>query len=373
VFIGKAIAVGYVKLIDFVRKYRSEYPNASKQEIAAATAKGLNLRSHRSVYSGDGFVVRFSESKKSGFSGTICALRAIQQFDHLPFVVALIRPHMTEYFLANSTFINKVSHSSQLLAVDRIRGSINGSNIIRAYDGIDNRPENFDWLFSIHQEFEWNENVQRLVDATGAIAGHCTRFVVTDKARDMILRAPSLAASIVNNPIYLQLKEELGAIVSERSEEILNAAAIDNVNVRGNQIEQLITGGINEHRLADMIRHVDGIELQLEIKTKLMDRASSPKAYNIDKALATLSAGHSLIAFCFVGVDIGIGQVTSSTVSIFDRAVLAATRIQFHWAGRNSRGVTQLTGNLAPLFSPTYAEQINVVEGQRFLERLLNL
>lgn len=365
--------MGYNALIDFVLDYRRSHPDASKQQIAEATATGLGLQSHRSVYSGDGFIVRFSESRTTGFSGTVCGLRVIQQFDRLPFVVALVRRHSTEFFLANSTFINKVSHTSQVLTLDKIRGSINGSNIIRVYDGIANRPENFDLLFSIHQEFGWAENAQRLVEATGTISGRGGRFIVTDKSRDAIMRSPELAAGIVQNPVYQQLKRELATIVKERSAAILQAGTVDNVNLRGNQIEQLITGGINEHRLADMIRHVDGMELQLEIKTKLMDRASSPKAYNIDKALATLSTGRSLIAFCFVGIHVRSGEVTASTVSIFDQAVLAATRIQFHWAGRNSRGVTQLTGNLSPLFSPSYAEQINVVDAQHFLQKLLNL
>lgn len=365
--------MGYVALIDFVLQYRRTHPTASKQGIAAATADALGLREHRSVYSTESYVVRFSESSTGGFPGTVCGLRVIQKFDSVPFIVVLIRPRSTEFFLANSTFIKQVSLASQLLAVGRIRGSVNGSNIIREYDGIGNRPENFELLFSIHQEFGWEENVQRLVEATNAISGRGTRFDVTDDRRAAIMRSPELALAIVGNPVYRKLKQELAIIVEERSAEILRTAVIDNVNIRGNQIEQLITGGINEHHLADMVRHVDGVELQLEIKTKLMDRASSPKAYNVDKALATLSSGRSLIAFCFVGIHVSSGQVTTSTVSIFDKAVLDATRVQFHWAGRNSRGVTQLTGNLAPLFSPTYVEKVNVTQAQQFLEKLLSL
>jgi hypothetical protein len=365
--------VSHVELIDFVQNYRRENPNASKQQIAAATATGLGLTKHRSIFACGDYAVRFSEANGPSFSNVVLSLSALRSFDDVPFIVAVLRPGATDFLLANTTFLRKISHSSHQLRIDNIRGSFLGHDIIRDYEGIPNEPANFDTLFSIHQEFGWQENLERLVEATNAISGRGARFVVTDNSRAAILRAPELAAAIVPNPVYQQLKRELATIVHERSAAILAAGAVDNVNLRGNQIEQLITGGINEHRLADMIRHVDGVELQLEIKTKLMDRASSPKAYNVDKALATLGTGRSLIAFCFVGVNVGSGQVTTSTVSIFDRAVLAATRIQFHWAGRNSRGVTQLTGNLAPLFSPTYAEQINVVEAQQFLERLLNL
>jgi len=287
--------------------------------------------------------------------------------------VVILRPSSTEFLLANTTFLKRISHSSHQLRVDNIRGSFLGHDIMRDYAGITNRPENFDILFSIHQEFGWQENLERLVEATTGIAGRGVRFVVTEAARARIMKSPELAAIVVANPVYRQLKRELAAIVQERSADILQAADIDNVNLRGNQIEQAITGGINEHNLADMIRHIDDVELQLEIKTKLMNRASSPKAYNVDKALETLSTGRTLIAFCFVGMHTALGQVTTSTVSIFDQTVLDATRIQFHWAGRNSRGVTQLTGNLAPLFSPTYEEQIDVKRAQRFLQGLIDL
>ena len=172
----------------------------------------------------------------------------------------------------------------------------------------------------------------------------------------------------------MRVKQELADIVAERADKILTHAEIDNVNQRGNLIEQAITGGINEHQLADLIRSVgDNIELQLEIKTKLMDRASSPKAYNIDKALETLATGKTIIAFCFVGINIGTRQVTVSTVSMFDEAVLSATGIQFHWAGRNSRGVTQLTGDLTSLFSPAYQESISTDKASDFLRSLLDL
>ena len=123
-----------------------------------------------------------------------------------------------------------------------------------------------------------------------------------------------------------------------------------------------------------MVHHLDGdVTLEVEIKTKLMDRASSPKAYNIDKALQTLARPNTLIVFCFVGINISEESTTTSTVSILDSTVIRATRIQFHWAGRNSRGVTQLTGDLGPLFSPEFEETIDQDAAVAFLEDLINL
>jgi hypothetical protein len=365
--------VPYQELIAFVRSYRSRRPGASKQQIVKAASAALGLRKRGAVYAGDGYAVQFSESNTSGFSGVVCSLRRIQEFDGVPLVVAVVCPGATEFLLANATFINKVSHSSQRLSVDRVRGSILGSNIMRAPGGLANQPENFAELFAMHQEFTWQENFIRLVEATRAIAGRGKRFEATEAERAAILRSPGLAANLLTSPEYRGHKRDLSTLVHERSIAILGAAEIENVNLRGNRIEQLITGGINEHNLADTIRHVGEIELQLEIKTKLMDRASSPKAYNVDKALAALGTGQTLVAFCLVGIHVGSGRVTASTVSIFDETVLAATRVQSHWAGRNSRGVTQLTGNLAALFDPAYQERIDVPRAQQFLQGLLSL
>jgi len=34
--------------------------------------------------------------------------------------------------------------------------------------------------------------------------------------------------------------------------------------------------------------------------------------------------------------------------------IISATRVQTHWAGRASRGVTQLTGDMTRIFDPSY-------------------
>lgn len=347
----------YSALADFVRTYRGENPRAFKQAVAAEPAQALQLTKHRSVYACDQYAARFSSASGKSFSNVVLSLSALRKFDSIPFIVVLLRPDSTEFFLANTTFLKKISHSSHQLRVGNIRGSFLGHDIMRNYEGIPNCPENFDALFAIHQEFSWEENLERLVKATSNIAGTGKRFSPNNAQVAAILKSPDIAAALVDSEAYLQVKQELAQIVEERSDPILTAAKIDNINVRGNQIEQLITGGINEHGLADMICYVNQFELQLEIKTKLMDRASSPKAYNIDKALETLSNGETVIAFCFVGIYSSARRVTASTVSIFDNTVLDATRVQFHWAGRNSRGVTQLTGDLVPLFAPAYGKK----------------
>lgn len=361
--------------VAFIEEFRRQNPEASKEAVAEAAACECGLDKSRKVYSCDGFALRFSSAAGSSFSNTILGLGQVQHFDHIPFVVVVCRPDSTEFLLANTTMLKKISHSSHQLRIDNIRGSFLGHDIMREYDGIANVPANFERLFACHQEFTWEENLQRLVEATTAIAGTGRKFDPTPAERATILAAPALADDLSRRPSYQTLKTELAAVVNERSQRILEIARAypTNVNLRGNLIEQVITGGINEHNLGDMIRRLDNaVSLQVEIKTKLMDRSSSPKAYNIDKALQILAQPMTLIVFCFVGVNLAANAITASTVSILDRTVLRATRIQFHWAGRNSRGVTQLTGDLDPLFSAAYQESVDTASATAFLTALIN-
>lgn len=361
--------------VAIIKRFRDSNPDATKDQVAEATAASCGLQKIGKVYACDDYAIRFSSAKGSSFSNTVLSLKKVKEFDHIPFVVAVCRPGSTEFLLANTTLLKKISHSSHQLRIDNIRGSFLGHDIIREYEGVANNPGNFAELFARHQEFTWQENLERLVEATNSIAGTGHRYEPTEAERTTILAAPALASEILNRPSYKTLKEELARIVQERSCRILEVAERHrtNVNLRGNEIEQIITGGINEHNLGDMVHHLDGdVTLEVEIKTKLMDRASSPKAYNIDKALQTLARPNTLIVFCFIGINIAGKSTTASTVSILDSTVIRATRIQFHWAGRNSRGVTQLTGDLTPLFSPTYEENIDQEAATAFLRDLLD-
>lgn len=110
----------------------------------------------------------------------------------------------------------------------------------------------------------------------------------------------------------------------------------------------------------------------LDLKTKLLDRSSSPKAYNIDKLLMALAGGRTAYGFAFLGIYPNRGELHLKVVSCLDAAVLAATCIQHHWAGRSSRGVTQPSGSLQGLFQPGYAETIDLDDATRYLRQLID-
>jgi hypothetical protein len=362
------------ELVAFLRRYVEEHPGCSKDALAKATASRFGLAKERSVHAGPDFSIRFSTASGDSFSNVVISISVLKRYDHLPFIVCVVRLHGVQLLLANATFLKKVSHSSHKLRMDNIRGSILGHDILRAYEGVENTPENFDTLFATHQEFAWAENLARLVERTNAIAATGTRFEPSAEERRGILDSARLAREIVANPEYLQLERELSQAVETRREAILRAARSDNINERGNRIEQIITESENFHAIEDLTRKLaSGPEILIDIKTKLLGLASSPKAYNIDKALRVLARGNTLLCFFFVGIDLDRGQILTRLVSVFDRMILAATRIQDLWAGRNSRGVTQLTGDLTDIFSPAYREVVDVAEAEAFLERLIDL
>ena len=82
--------------------------------------------------------------------------------DHIPFLVCLVTPTENHVFLANTTLLRKISHTSQKLRVDNIKGSFNGSDIIRELEGITNEPANIQRLFDIHREIGFEGNLPRL-------------------------------------------------------------------------------------------------------------------------------------------------------------------------------------------------------------------
>jgi len=188
------------------------------------------------------------------------------------------------------------------------------------------------------------------------------------------MAAPELASRLVRSPGYREIEVKLTRDVEGRNAEILEASRLDNVNLRGNAIEQIITKSGNLHGLSDLHFEVEGgQELIVDVKTKLLHLASSPKLYNIDRTLRFLASGRGAFSLLLIGIDAHSGFVRPRLVSIFDRVVVAATRVQFHWAGRASRGVTQLTGEIARCFQDDFRQEIAVEESRALLRTFLEL
>ena len=172
------------------------------------------------------------------------------------------------------------------------------------------------------------------------------------------MAAPERAIRFVASPDAETLKQELDDRVDRYRNEIVLAALIENVNVRGRIIEYLIAGeddalrqeiiravqsksaskGIpafkTENALGDYQRLFDNFVTETDVKTKIMILSSNPKAYNLDKILEFLSHDKSVFMFYFVGVD-PTRIVNTVLVSMFQTDLLRSTILLRHWAGRN--------------------------------------
>ncbi|MBI4039526.1 hypothetical protein HY388_01740 [Candidatus Daviesbacteria bacterium] len=377
-------------LIDFITSCNGV---GNKSVLIEKVQERFGLIKDRSVYYSEHYAIRFSYSVSSSFSNTVISLSNLQKYDDLPFLVCLVTPQKNILYLANTTFLHKVSHSSQELRVDNIRGSINGSDIAKEFNGLRNSPENFEKLFSIHAELGFSDNLVRLVEATNNISPSGVKFTISSEAKAIIETAPERAIDFVNSKDYLQLKSELDTKVSQYKTEILIAGFIENVNIRGRIIEYLIAGEDKKLRaslvealhnnnkkipsfrtknsLGDYTRIFERYKTSTDVKTKIMVLHSNPKAYNIDKLLEFLSEDKSVFMFYFVGIE--PDKIINILISMFQTELLNSTILLKHWSGRNSRGVAQFEGITINklLLSPN--NKINKDESDSFLKKLIDL
>lgn len=365
-----------------------------KAKLQNLVQKHFSLIKDRAVFYTDTFAIRFSSSKTTSFSNTVISLSNLQKYDDFPFIVCLNTPQKNYLYLCNTTFLSKVSHSSQTLREDNIRGSINGSDIVKTFTEIENKPENFDELFAIHSGIGFNGNLPRLVEATNNISPSGKKFEISEKSATMILSAPDRAKNFVVSDEYKILKKSLDETTSKYKKEIILASFIDNVNIRGRVIEYIIAGEDNKLRdellntlrsgtkripsfrtkdaLGDFAKIFDKYDTATDIKSKVMTLNSAPKAYNLDKMLEFLAKKKSVFMFYFVGIMPNriIGQVL---ISMFQDDLRDTTRLLAHWAGRNSRGVSQFSGQVLDNLIKSPNNNINIEKSKEFIKHIMEL
>lgn len=348
------------RLVEFVSERNG---NTDKSSLQSAVQEAFNLVKERSVYYCEWFAIRFCKSEKYNFSNTVLALSALHRYDDIPFIVCLVTPTRNYLMLANTTFLKKISHSSQELRRDNIKGSFNGSDIMSEFEGVENIPENFEFLYNSHENYTFEENLDRLVESTNNIAPTGRRFVPTDTQLECIRESVDRAVSFLRSEEYEILNNDLNERVRAVETEIAIAAFIDNVNIRGRIIEYLITADgdlkatlmrclrtrrplpeiFTADELGDYERKFENYITETDIKTKILFLSSNPKGYNVDKILSFLAEEKSVYLVYVVAIDEN-KTIQTRLCSMFNRQLLAGTRIIRHWAGRNSRGVTQYDG-----------------------------
>lgn len=351
------------QLTDFIEYFKSKMPKYDKEKAQKETINHFRMTKDRKIYYTDCFAVRFCYSKKGTFSNTVLALSQLQKFDGIPFLVVLIRKgEDSSLYLANSSMLKKISHSSKELRRDNIKGSFNGSDIIKQYNDIPNDADHVEELFTIHQGFTWEENVERLVEATSGIKPNKQKFNPDERQLQYISSSVERAKQFVNSNDYRSLKEDLDKRVERNLQSILDASHIGNVNIRGRLIEYLITTENNaimedqqnieselsdfdtKNGLGDYTLMSPKNKIYTDIKSKLMYLNSNPKAYNVDKFLECMSEENSVFLFYFIGIN-EEGHYKSELCSVYDKKLIEATVLQHHWAGRTTRGVAQFKGD----------------------------
>jgi len=384
------------KLENLIKFVSCHHGIGDKNLLAQKVSIEFSLVLDRKVYYCNDFAVRFSSATSPSFSNTVLSLSNLRKVDDIPFIVCLVTPAKNHMLLANSTLLKKISHTSQLLRTDNIRGSFNGSDISRSLEGIANEPVNFRRLFDIHREIGFEGNLPRLVEATNNISPTGQKYEVLATSLETILEAPQRALSFTRSTEIDVLKAELDERVEEFKNEILVASMIDNVNIRGRVIEYLIAGEDENLRkqllialksrgsqnvlpefktdnsLGDYSRVFEEYLTETDVKTKIMVLSSNPKAYNLDKVLQFLSLDNSIFMFYFVGIDL-TSVVNTVLVSMFQKDLLRATILLKNWSGRNSRGVSQFDGRTIESLILEPGNEIDIDASRLFLKEIISL
>lgn len=382
---------------DFVRLVENNKEINTKEEMIEVVCQNFTMvKDGKAIYHTDFFAVVFCYSKNNSFSNVVLSLSKLEKYDHIPCFVVLVKKDFDNViYMINTTFLDKISHSSNDLRIDNIRGSLLGSNIRKEIVEIAkrNQPTDFDDLFSYHQGFTWQENLERLVESTNNIKPNKEKAVLNDNEKKNLLKAPSRAICFVNSEDYNILLDDLRNRCEEVKEAILVASHIDNVNIRGRLIEVLITSNPDERNkllrnigeiehllptydtkndLGDYVRTFEKSDSYTDIKTKVLYLDSNPKAYNVDKFLKCMGKDKSVFMFFFVGID-ETGIVNTVLASVFHNKLQKTTLLQHHWAGKGARGAAQFNGKTINelLREDPFINQINEEDSQRFLLGLL--
>lgn len=125
-------------------------------------------------------------------------------------------------------------------------------------------------------------------------------------------------------------------------------------------------------KLGDYERNFKNYITQTDIKTKVLFLNSNPKGYNIDKLLSFLAEERSVYLIYIVAIDEN-ENIKTKLCSMYNDQLLSGTKIIKHWAGRNSRGVTQYIGKNLESIINRFDWGIDSIKSQKFISECLEL
>lgn len=175
---------------------------ADKNQLIQAVRQKFQLKEDGKLFYNDAFAIRFSQSKQKNMKNTVLALSKLEKYDAKPVIVCVVTPTMNYCCLVNTTFLKKISHSSQALRIDNIKGSFNGPDIIMNFEGISNELQNFVQLWKYHQERTFEENLERLVESTNGILGRERSIKIDDAMKKQILQTVERTQEFFKSTAY---------------------------------------------------------------------------------------------------------------------------------------------------------------------------
>lgn len=350
----------------------------SKKELIKKLVSELKItKEGRSVYTNGSLYFRFSESKKDSvnFSNTVLSIKKLVSYDTKPFLVVLVTPSKNYIMLANTTFLNKVSHSSKLFTEENLTGSFNGGDILKVYNGIPNIPNNFETLFELHKKNNLQDNIKMLAQKTKEISGKIEKFVPNETESQNILDSVKRTVEFMTSDNFRILRESFENKVNTVKAKICNEALNENVNLRGRVVETLVSGELSDslftsNDLNDYEIQIGKYKVGVDIKSKILTKESNPKGYNVDKFLRFLSEENTVYLTFLVGFD--ETQTKTAFFTPFDSEIIRTVEVQKHWSGKNSRGTIQYSGKtLSAMLTGNYESEISEENARLFLQVLI--
>ena len=101
---------------------------------------------------------------------------------------------------------------------------------MRDFEGISNEPENFEYLFSSHENYSFSENLERLVGATNNIQPIGKKFMPDENQVACIVNSVERAQKFLRSKEYEILNNDLNKRVSTVTQELLCLKYIHQTN-----------------------------------------------------------------------------------------------------------------------------------------------
>ncbi len=100
----------YEELNRFIKLIEESNGIWDKEKLIDIVLSCFSLIKDRKVFYNNSFSVRFSYSRDWSFSNTVLSLSNLRKYDNKPFIVCLVTPQKNILYIANNTFLKKISH-----------------------------------------------------------------------------------------------------------------------------------------------------------------------------------------------------------------------------------------------------------------------